>query len=166
MEEMGQLTMPVSITRVEAHHADGTRATSWSVVQVSAFDGDDGETTSSDRDVDDEPQQNMQLAVAQPLSRSRRRTNRRIWSTKFILIYTPYKNGRVFTSTLRMWTEEPETMNYPFLILTAPRLEQQMRLQNRIQWAPLRAERNSTILRARLANIHRLYHSPEILCRF
>ena len=45
MEEMGQLTMPVSITRVEAHHADGTRATSWSVVQVSAFDGDDGETT-------------------------------------------------------------------------------------------------------------------------
>ena len=45
MEEMGQLTMPVSITRVEAHHADGTRATSWSVVQVSVFDGDDGETT-------------------------------------------------------------------------------------------------------------------------
>ena len=45
MEEMGQLTMPVSITRVEAHHADGTRATSWSVVQVSVFDGDDEETT-------------------------------------------------------------------------------------------------------------------------
>ena len=122
MEEMGQLTMPVSITRVEAHHADGTRATSWSVVQVSAFYGDDGETTSSDRDVDDEPQQNMQLAVAQPRQTTNESTNlveyvKDIAKTKSIPIYTPCENGGVCMSTLRMWTKEPETMDYPMLIL-------------------------------------------------
>ena len=122
MEEMGQLTMPVSITRVEAHHTDGTRATSWSVVQVSAFDGDDGETTSSDRDVDDEPQQNMQLAVAQPRQTTNESTNlveyvKDIAKTKSIPIYTPCENGGVCMSTLRMWTKEPETMDYPMLIL-------------------------------------------------
>ena len=125
MEEMGQLTMPVSITRVEAHHTDGTRATSWSVVQVSAFDGDDGETTSSDRDVDDEPQQNMQLAVAQP----RQTTNlveyvKDIAKTKSIPIYTPCENGG-----------GNDGLSYAH----SPRLEQQLRLQDRIQRAPMRA---------------------------
>ena len=38
----------------------------------------------------------------------------------------PCENGGVCTSSLRMWTEELETADSPWLIFTAPRLEQQL----------------------------------------